>query len=259
MNVKDLYEKIYNECNNIYGSFIMLVVNKYSKLFKNDSYVQKLKNTYKNYSYDNFGEIYQKWYTNSLIILTSLFPERKQEFIELYSPKPKRSNLNLLNYTISDAIGGYTNLYVSPINSINQIQRQIDIIKGLKDVIDSKIYDIKMLIENDVFDEEIDAAKYLLSKGFNRAAGAICGVLLEKHLKGMLKSRGINLIKKTPSINELNVELYKNNLIDSTQNKFLLFLGDLRNKCDHDKSLEPSKIEIQDLIDGTNKVLKSYY
>lgn len=259
LKIKELYDEIYNESLGIMGSFVMSIIDIYDKYFENEDSIKFLKNKFKEFSDINFGKKYQKWYTNSLIILDTLMPERKQEFVDLYSPNPKRKELNRLNYTISDAIGGYSNSYVNPTHSIHQIQRQIDIIKGLKDIIDLKIYDIKLLIENDVFEEELDTARYLFSKGFNRSAGAICGVLLEKHLKGMLNSKNIILTKKTPSINDLNVELYKNNLIDTSQNKFLLYLGDLRNKCDHDKTCEPSKTEIQDLIDGTNKVLKTYF
>lgn len=259
MKVQEVYEEVYNECPNIEGSFLLFLAKRFGECFEDGKQVTLLKEKYKDFSSVYFPEYYQKWYTKSILLLNALFPERKDEFTALYSPDPKRKELNLLNYTISDAIGGISNRHLSPVNAYRLIQTQIGIIKSLKPIIDSKIRDIRQLIENDVFEDELASAKYLLSKGFNRSSGAICGVLLEKHLKAMLASRNLSLSKKDPSINDLNSELYKNGVIDGAQNKFLLFLGDLRNKCDHHKSSEPTKEEITDLIDGTNKVIKTYY
>lgn len=258
MKIQELCEEIRNECPAIYGSFFLFLANANDKLL-DDGQIKSIKENFKEYSSINFAIRYQKWYTKSLILLNALLPERKDEFISLYSPNQKRKELNLLTYTISDAISGISRGNANPLSAISLIQRQINIIKSVKTVIDSKIRDIRQLIENDVFEDELASAKYLLSKGFNRSSGAICGVLLEKHLKAMLASRNLSPSKKDPSINDLNSELYKNGVIDGAQNKFLLFLGDLRNKCDHHKSSEPTKEEITDLIDGTNKVIKTYY
>ena len=258
MKVKEIYNELYDKCDDIFASFILFIIDNYRSTIKDANTIDAYKKKYINYSSKSFREKYQCWYTNSLIVLSVLLPERKKEFIDLYVADPKRKELNVLTYKISDAISGLTNIYTRPSNSINQIQRQIDIIKSIKSIIDSKINDIRQLIENDVFENELDTSKYLLSKGFNRSAGAICGVLLEKHLKGMLVIRGLTISKKDPSINDLNAELYKNGIIDSTQNKYLLFLGDIRNKCDHDKKSEPTKDEINDLINGTSKVLKTF-
>ncbi len=258
MKIEEIYYELLSECPTIYGSFIVLLAKCDGRYFtENDQ--QIVNDLKKKYSSVSFSNAYQKWYTKSILLLNALFPERKDEFASLYSPNPKRKELNLLTYTISDAIRGLSNNNVNPSNAIDLIMRQMDIIKSFKDVINSKIRDVRQLIENDVFEDELASAKYLLLKGFNRSAGAICGVLLERHLKNMLASKNLSLSKKDPSINDLNAELYRNGVIDATQNKFLLFLGDIRNKCDHDKKSEPTKDEITDLISGTGKVINTYY
>ena len=255
MKIKDLYYEIYDKCDEILGSFIMQMIVNYRKDFGDEEIIEAYKKRFGEYSCNNIGKKYQKWYTNSLIILNAIMPERKKEFIDLYSPDPKRKTLTVLNYTISDAIIGYSYNQINPTISITKIQQQINIIKSLKDIIDSKINDIKLLIENEVFENELESARYLLLKGFNRASGAICGVLLERHLKSMLVTP---MKKSSPTLNELNTELYKNNIIDGTQNKYLLYLSDIRNKCDHDKDSEPTKEEIEELISGTEKVIMTY-
>ena len=68
----------------------------------------------------------------------------------------------------------------------------------------------------------------------------------------------IKITKKDPTINDLNQLLYANNLIDLTQNKFLVYMGDIRNKCDHNKPVEPTANEVLELINGTDKIIKTY-
>jgi hypothetical protein len=42
--------------------------------------------------------------------------------------------------------------------------------------------------------------------------------------------------------------LKDNNLLDIPEWRKIQFLGDIRNKCDHDKKEEPKKEEVADLI-----------
>ena len=110
-----------------------------------------------------------------------------------------------------------------------------------------------------MFDSEIDAARELCKKGFYRAAGAICGVVIEKHLGEVCVQREIKANKKNPAINDYNQLLKDNDVIDIPTWRFIQRLGDLRNLCDHNKNEEPTKENINDLIDGTDKIIKTVY
>jgi hypothetical protein len=55
----------------------------------------------------------------------------------------------------------------------------------------------------------------------------------------------------------LNQALRDANAIDVPQWRFNQHLADIRNLCDHDKAREPTKEQVQDLIDGAAKVLKT--
>ena len=50
-----------------------------------------------------------------------------------------------------------------------------------------------------------------------------------------------------------------NSVIDISQWRHLQYLGDIRNLCDHDKSSEPTRENLDDLIAGAKKVLKTVY
>ena len=244
----------------IKGSFVYHYCLDDVKRRNGEAKYNEIKESYEIFKDTQFATIYQKWYSKSLAIINIIMPERKAEFEALYLPKSNRKELTLLNYTIFDAIRGIRNRSnnVSIESAYPLILTQIEILKSIKDLVAHRLNEIMNLLEFDIFEKEIDAARYLLKNKYLRSAGAVCGVILEKHLTNMLKAAGLPLTKKNPSINDLNSDLYQNKVIDQTQYKFILFLGDIRNKCDHNKSEEPKKEEVEDLIAGTEKVIKTY-
>jgi hypothetical protein len=121
----------------------------------------------------------------------------------------------------------------------------------------SSLFDLKQLVQADLFDSELDAASELNKNKFTRAAGAVAGVVLEKHLCVVCDNHNLKLTKKNPTINDFNELLKANNTIDVPMWRFIQHLGDLRNLCDHNKSKEPSSQDVTDLIDGVKKISKN--
>lgn len=65
--------------------------------------------------------------------------------------------------------------------------------------------------------------------------------------------------KKNPVISDYN-ELFKSESVyDVPMWRFVQRLGDLRNLAVHQKEREPTKDEMQDLIDGTKKIIKTVF
>lgn len=110
-----------------------------------------------------------------------------------------------------------------------------------------------------MFDSELDAAAELVKKGFTRAAGAIAGVVLERHLAKISANHSIKLGKKNPTISDWNDALKTENVIEVPEWRFIQHLGDLRNLCDHSKKAEPTKEEVHDLITGVTKITKTLH
>ncbi len=209
-----------------------------------------------------FRNKYQKWYNASLAAIKQLLPDRVGDFVAAYRQEVKKEK-TITCYGIEDYLLGLTLTAFSDDNNKSYIRRKFDlqlqIVFSLEDRLDSSLFEIKQMVEADVFDSEIDAASMLANKGFLRGAGAICGVVLEKHLKSVAMSHGLKIAKKTPSINDLNESLKNNNVIEVAQWRHIQYLGDLRNMCDHDKKPEPTKENLDDLISGVQKVLKTIY
>jgi hypothetical protein len=121
------------------------------------------------------------------------------------------------------------------------------------------LLDIKDIVQADIFDSALETAKELNKKGFIRAAGAVTGVVLEKHLAHVCSLHTLKSRKAHPSIAEFNQLLKDNDIIDTPAWRFIQHLGDIRNLCDHGKEREPTKEEVYELITGVDKITKTVF
>ena len=210
----------------------------------------------------SFRNRYQKWFNSSLAVIKQLLPDRLTDFVSAYHQDVKKDK-SIVNYGIEDYLLGLSLTDLTRENNnafiLNKLDLQYEIVRSLPDRLDSSLFEIQQMVEADLFDSEIDAAAMLAKRGFLRAAGAVCGVVLEKHLKSIATSHGLKISKKAPSINDLNELLKNNDIIDLAQWRHLQYMGDLRNLCDHDKTPEPTSSNLDDLISGVKKVLKTVY
>lgn len=131
------------------------------------------------------------------------------------------------------------------------------ILKAAQKRFESSLFEIRQLVQADLFDSEIESARHLLKNKFYRAAGAVAGVVLEKHLLQVCSDHMVKIVKKHPGINDLNQLRKDSGVIDIPQWRHITLLGDIRNLCDHNKQKEPTESQVTDLIDGTDKVLKT--
>ena len=92
-----------------------------------------------------------------------------------------------------------------------------------------------------------------------RAAGALVGVVIEKHLQKLAKSHGIKSRKKHPTISDLNDPLKNVGVFDTPTWRKVTYLADIRNICSHKKDVEPSKEQIRELIEGANWLVKNTF
>lgn len=210
-----------------------------------------------------FTKEYESWYTESLVLIKQILPDRLYDFT-MYYKNEKRKEINYQTYTVSDYLIGLkttrgTQVVVDSKAALPKFEQQKNILNSIQRRFESSLFDLKQILQADIFDNELEAASELLKKGFIRAAGAVSGVVLEKHLKETLINHNIKVLKKNPSISDLNDSLKNNNIIEVPAWRFIQLLGDIRNLCDHDKEREPSLDEVNDLISGVKKVIKSVF
>lgn len=213
----------------------------------------------------SFSTAYQSWYSECLVLIKQLLPDRLNDFIRLYEKPKGRKAIGFENYRIEDALQGlrvtrYGHEVIADSKAaMPHLQQQIAILKSIKNRFESSLFDIRRLVQADLLDSELDAARELLKHKFMRAAGAVSGVVLEKHLHEVCVAHNIKLTKKHPTIADLNDALKNADIIETPQWRFHQHLGDIRNLCDHNKKTEPTVAEVSDLIEGVAKVTKTVF
>lgn len=206
--------------------------------------------------------MYQKWYTQSLPIIQQLLPERYLEFKELHRLE-KRKEINESTYTISDYLNGYVLTRSGQKGStqifLSKLKSQKDILESALTRLDSILVNIKAVLQSGLFDDELSVAKELLNKSHLRAAGAVAGVVIERHFAQVATAHQITIRKKDPTIADFNDSLKNAGILDVPKWRFIQRLADIRNLCVHSKDREPAKEEVEDLISGAEKVIKTIF
>ena len=197
--------------------------------------------------------------------MQQLLPDRLADFVRCYEKPKSRKNITFENYRIEDCLQGVSTIrwdgekVVGPSAAIPHFRQQLAILQAVQARFESSLFDIKQLVMADLFDSELDAAKELAKKKFLRAAGAVAGVVLEKHLVQVCRNHSVAISKKAPGISDLNDLLKTANVVDVPQWRFIQRLGDSRNLCDHNKTTDPTAEQVADLIAEVDKTLKTLF
>jgi hypothetical protein len=226
-----------------------------------DDFKEKLKS--QGVKLPKFKSEYDTWYSEALSVVKQMLPDRTEDFIKQYKIE-RRKDLDSLTYGISDYLLGIqtsrgTTIIADGKSAIPKMEMQNSILKAVEKRFESDLYDIQDVLQADIFDSELDAARELSKKGFVRGAGAIAGVVLEKHLGHICSVHGLKSRKKHPSISDFYQLLKENNIIDTPKWRFIQHLGDIRNLCDHSKDRDPTKNDVIELVEGVEKVIKTVF
>lgn len=211
-----------------------------------------------------FKKEYQSWYSESLVLIKQLMPDRLNDFVRLFEKPKTRKAIEYGNYVMEDYLQSLTvtrgyEKKVGPEAAINQFDQQLNILKSIERRFESSLFDIRQLVQADLFDSELEAAKELNKNKFSRGAGAVAGVVLEKHLAQVLDNHNLKSSKKNPSISDFNDNLKSSGVYDTPTWRKIQHLGDIRNLCDHNKTREPKSEEVEELIAGVEAIIKTVY
>ncbi|UVK45703.1 hypothetical protein BPNPMPFG_001263 [Mesorhizobium sp. AR07] len=207
-------------------------------------------------------ETYQSWYSEALALIKQILPDRADDFQSYYMPPKTRKDVKYENYTMFDYLKGLQSRWGDGVKTsagITVLDQQFQIVRALRARFESSLFDIKALVQADLLDDELAAAEELNKNGFTRGAGAIAGVVIEAHLSEVCDRHQIQPKKTNASIADFNDALKGASVIEVSTWRFIQHLADIRNKCDHKKTVEPTKAEVADLIDGTRKITKTIF
>jgi hypothetical protein len=214
----------------------------------------------------DFKVEYQRWYSEAISLLKQLLPDRLADFIRHYEKPKGRKDITYENYRIEDYMQGLTvtrgyakEKVVGASAAIPQFQQQLAMLKAAGARFESSLFEMRQLVQADLLDSELEAAEVLAKHRFVRAAGALAGVVLEKHLAQVCQDRTLPTGKKNPTISEFNETLRAAGAIDVPQWRFIQHLADIRNLCDHGRTPEPTSSQVEDLLAGVKKITKTVF
>jgi hypothetical protein len=213
---------------------------------------------------NQFQYDYQRWYTKALKAIASLAADRYVEFRGYYEVDTKRKSLGYGTYVIQDYLKGVApNKFSHPdFDSRAQVLtcffNQLTILKAIGERVDSVLGNIEGELYAELQDSEIVVARQL-AKVSLRAAGALVGVVIEGHLQKIASAHDVKLAKKDPTIADLNDPLKAASIIDMPAWRKNSFLAELRNLCSHKKDAEPTKEQVEDLIQGAEWLTKNVF
>lgn len=207
----------------------------------------------------DFNSEYERWYSQALALIQQLLPSRVDDFVRYHKRPANRKRIDHDNYSMQDYLDGLSNglTRAGPSTAVSLFRQQLAILKACEDRFESSLFEIKQLVQADLFDTEIEMAHALNKRGFHRAAGVVAGVVLEKHLAQVCADHQIKIGKRNPAISDYNEQLKGASVISLPQWRHIALLGDIRNICGHSKEKEPTAEQVADLIDGTDKALKT--
>jgi hypothetical protein len=197
--------------------------------------------------FPSFKGAYQSWYSEAKAVVKQVLPDRLSDFVAHFQKPKARKNITYESYRIEDYLQGLSitrgyekQKIVGPDAAIPQFEQQLAILTSAEARFETSLYDIRQVVQADLFDSDLDAAEELAKKRFTRSSGAMAGVVLEKHLAQVCENHEIKVSKKHPTISDLNDALKAADAIDVAQWRFVQHLGDIRNLCDHSKGAEPN-------------------
>ena len=145
------------------------------------------------------------------------------------------------------------------ITFFDNIKIAIGILKGAKNDYENEfLFDTRILIEAEVFDDFLEQAEHLLKQGYFAPAAVIAGCVLEDGLRKLCQRNSLALPAKA-TIEPMNVELAKAGIYNKLVQKKVTALADLRNKAAHGEWTEFTNKDVEDMIRDVRRFMEDYF
>lgn len=179
-------------------------------------------------------QLANQWFTSSLSLISRVFGESSIHFQSLnkqFKDYPKWPN-------VDQAFG---------------------VLLSAKDDYEKEaLFDVKQLIEADLFDEFIEQAEHLFDVGYFQAAAVIAGSVLEDALRKLCIKNEIELPNK-PKMDWMNSQLAKVGVYNKLTQKKVTSLADLRNNAAHGNWDTFEKTDVEEMLRNIRDFMERNY
>jgi hypothetical protein len=208
-----------------------------------------------------FGPRYETWYARAVKLVELLGPDRLEEFVGHYRIDPSRQAVSAATFVIQDLIDGGAEQaggkqWDASRVALARIFGQFQILTAIAERADSVLSDLGDRVLADLLGEELRTAGKLV-KVNRRSAGVLAGLVLEKHLLKMGRSRKIPEVEKGLALSDCN-DLFKDKgIYKVTTWKEIQSLAEIYNACAEQRISTPSEQQVIKLVEGVGAILKS--
>ena len=168
---------------------------------------------------------------------------------------------NLLARVFGSASEHYKNFtaQVGSYLSFSPTYRAQGILKAAKDDYDNgHLFELRRLVEAEVFDDFLEQAEHLLGSGYYQPAAVVAGCVLEDGLRKLCDQHGINLPPK-PKLDAMNAGLAKAGVFSKLVQKRITALADLRNKAAHGQWSDFSQEDVAEMVGAVRRLMEKYF
>jgi hypothetical protein len=120
-----------------------------------------------------------------------------------------------------------------------------------------QLFDVRRLIEADVFDDFLEQAEHLLSNGYYQSAAVVSGCVLEDSLRTLCQRNSIPLADH-PKLDKMNADLAKASVYNKLVQKRITALADLRNKAAHGEWDQFSRDDVEDMVKSVRRFAEEH-
>lgn len=120
------------------------------------------------------------------------------------------------------------------------------------------LFDVKKLIEADLFEEFLEQAEHLQEVGYYQASAIIAGSVLEDGLRKLCIQNNVALPDK-PKLDWMNAQLAKEGVYNKLTQKKVTAIADLRNNAAHGKWNEFKSSDVDDMLRGVRDFMERYF
>lgn len=146
---------------------------------------------------------------------------------------------------------------------INGLETNYEAFKRMKAIFTAAMDDykggsltsIRNLVQAEVFDNQLEQARELLSCGYKLASAAVAGAVLETALRDLCSRQGL----MHSSLDKMNADLARVGIYPELQQKRITALADIRNSAAQGKTDEFSDADIDNMIRDVEQFLIMHF
>ncbi len=138
------------------------------------------------------------------------------------------------------------------------VNRALGILRAAKDDYEQGyLFNTRILIEADVFDEFLEQAGHLLDSGYYQPAAVVIGSVLEDGLRKLCARHDIPLPAK-PKLDTMNATFAKQGVYSKLTQKRITALADIRNKAAHGEWDEFTETDVENMLRDVRQFMEEH-